>query len=51
MEKQGHLYKFPPKHISLANAYFIITSTNSGVNLNGELSKPRFFGDADNIKP
>lgn len=28
-----------------------ITSTNSWVSLNGDVSKPRFFGEADRIKP
>ena len=27
------------------------TSTNSGVNLNGEFSKPRFLGEAERMKP
>lgn len=28
-----------------------ITSTNSGVNLNGDCSKPRFFGEMLRMKP
>lgn len=28
-----------------------ITSTNSEVNLNGEVSNPRFLGEVDNINP
>ena len=29
----------------------LITSTNSGVSLKGELSKPRFFGEHDKMNP
>lgn len=30
---------------------FSLTSTNSGVSLNAEVSKPRFLGDDDKMKP
>ena len=29
----------------------LLTSTNSGVSLNGEFSKPRFLGEDERMKP
>ena len=43
---------FQSKCIAASFHSFIFhTSTNSGVSLNGELSKPRFFGEQDRINP
>ena len=42
------------KKVLLEKAHFLqknLTSTNSGVNLKGELSNPKFLGEQDKINP
>lgn len=39
------------KYLNISEPTPPITSTNSGVSLNGEVSKPKFRGDVDSMKP